>query len=246
MVHGAFCGGWVFDGFRVPFEAAGHAVTAPDLRGHADDAQASAVVGVSMSDYARDLIELVREQPAPPLLVGHSMGGLVAMMAAARTEIAGLSLLAPSPPGGIAGGKLEEAGSAMALYSLGAYWTQAIEPDRHIARLYSLDRMDAEAGRAVARRMRPESGRAMFETLNWWLDPMMTTSIGRIAAPALALAGERDLINPPSTVRQIAAQLRAPVEVFPAMSHWLIGEPGWEKVAKACLDWIAVALNAAA
>jgi ribosomal protein L9 len=26
MVHGAFCGGWTFDAFRAPFEAAGHKV----------------------------------------------------------------------------------------------------------------------------------------------------------------------------------------------------------------------------
>jgi hypothetical protein len=34
MVHGAFCGGWTFDAFRAPFEAAGHAVLTPDLIGH--------------------------------------------------------------------------------------------------------------------------------------------------------------------------------------------------------------------
>ena len=33
MVHGAFCGGWTFDVFRQPFEAAGHTVQAPDLLG---------------------------------------------------------------------------------------------------------------------------------------------------------------------------------------------------------------------
>ena len=27
MVHGAFCGGWTFDVFRAPFEAAGHAAS---------------------------------------------------------------------------------------------------------------------------------------------------------------------------------------------------------------------------
>ena len=55
MVHGAFCGGWVFENFRAPFEAAGHVVLTPDLRGHGVDEPSSAVVGVSMSDYARDI-----------------------------------------------------------------------------------------------------------------------------------------------------------------------------------------------
>jgi hypothetical protein len=26
---------------------------------------------------------------------------------------------------------------------------------------------------------------------------------------------------------------------MPQMSHWLIGEPGWDAVADLCLDWIA-------
>jgi pimeloyl-ACP methyl ester carboxylesterase len=247
MVHGAFCGGWAFDAFRMPFEAAGHRVLTPDLRGHGDGAPSSAVIGVSMADYARDIAELAASQPSPPLLIGHSMGGLVAAMAAARARIAGLILLAPSPPWGVMGGSLEEAGSALALYALGPYWAQAIEPDRYVAKLYSLDRMEAEDGRQVARRMRPESGRAMFETLNWWLDPFMTTNLagGSIAPPVLALAGERDLIHPPSTVRQTAAKFDAEARVFPGMSHWLVGEPGWEAVAQTCLDWMDEALAAA-
>jgi len=240
MVHGAFCGGWVFDRFRAPFEAAGHVVLTPNLRGHGASEPPSAVVGVSMADYARDIAELARRQSTPPVLVGHSMGGLVAAMAATRVKVAGLVMLAPSPPWGIAGGSLEEAGSAVALYALGPYWALAIEPDRFVAKLYSLDKMGAEDGRGVSGRMRSESGRAMFETLNWWLDPFMTTSVaaGSVTAPVFAAVGERDLINPPSTVRQAAAKLGAEARLFPGMSHWLIGEPGWDTVAAACLAWL--------
>jgi pimeloyl-ACP methyl ester carboxylesterase len=240
LVHGAFCGGWAFDAFRAPFEAAGHRVLAPNLPGHGEAEPSAAVIGLSMSDYARAIAELVRAQVEPPILIGHSMGGLVAQMAAARARTAGLALLAPSPPWGIAGGTLEEAGSAMALYALGPFWAQAVEPDRFVAGLYSLDRMSASEAQSVSRRMCAESGRALFETLNWWLDPFMTTSVdaSAIRAPVFAAAGERDLIHPPSTVRQTGAKLAATVEIFPAMSHWLIGEPGWDRVAASCLAWM--------
>jgi hypothetical protein len=40
-------------------------------------------------------------------------------------------------------------------------------------------------------------------------------------------------------VRQTAARLSGTVSVFPEMSHWLPGEPGYLDVAAACLDWIA-------
>src|SRR4051812_19995005 len=112
MVHGAFCGGWAFEHFRKPFETAGFEVIAPDLRGHGEGEPANAVVGVSMTDYAADIAKLCADLPEPPVLLGHSMGGLVAQLAARKAPIRALVLLAPSPPWGVAASSLEEAATA--------------------------------------------------------------------------------------------------------------------------------------
>lgn len=243
MVHGAFCGGWTFDAFRAPFEAAGHRVLTPDLIGH--DGQSSAA-GVSMSDYARQIARMIETCETPPIVIGHSMGGLVAQMAASRAKAAKLILLAPSAPWGVSGASLEEAVSAVSLYTLGPYWLQAIAPDYGVVRRYSVDRLQRPERKAIFARMTAESGRALWETLNWWLDPFMTTSVSAPGCSVLAIAGGRDVIHPPATVRQTAARLGGGVEVFPEMSHWLPGEPGWEKVAERCLAFIADEGRAAA
>jgi pimeloyl-ACP methyl ester carboxylesterase len=239
FAHGAFCGGWAFERFRQPFAARGLACLAPDMRGHG--ARSGATAGLSMADYAADLARLVASQAEPPILIGHSLGGLVAQMAAARAPVQALILLAPSPPWGVAGGSLGEAVSAVSLYALGAFWLQAIEPDYGSARGYSLDRLTSAERHAIFERMVPESGRALWETLNWWLDPMATTSVtpSAITAPVLALSGERDAIHPPSTVSQVIERLGGDFRMLKDMSHWLVAEPGWEAAAQICLDWLA-------
>lgn len=240
MAHGAFCAGWTFDKFREPFEAAGHQVTALDLPGHAPG---TSVSGRSMTDYARYVAEVCASQEAAPVLIGHSLGGLVAQMAAMRTPLAGLVLLAPSPAWGVAGSSLEELAQSLSLYALGPYWTGAVDPDYLAAKLYSLDRLPGAERRTIFARMTAESGLALWQTLSWWHDPFMATSVNpnHIKAPALVIAGGRDAIHPPVTVRQTAERLRARFVTMHDMSHWLPGEPGWEDVAQTCLTWIAEA-----
>lgn len=241
MTHGAFCGGWVFENFRKPFEAAGHTVLTPDLRGHGPGEPADAVVGVSMTDYARDIAAVCAAQSQPPILMGHSLGGLVAALAARKSRVRAVVLLAPSAPWGVTSSSMEEAVTAFGLHMLGPFWAQGVAPDASLMRHYSLDRMSKPDQDAAVARLRSESGRALWEALNWWLDPFMTTSVGvgPLDAPCLVMAGQRDIVHPPSTVRQTATRLGATYRKLPGMSHWLPGEPGWEDVAAATLEWLA-------
>ena len=240
MVHGAFCGGWIFDDLRGAFEAAGYPVLTPDLRGHGRGDPMGAAAGVSMSDYAGDIAKLCAAQGDPPILLGHSMGGLVAQMAARRGPARAVVLLGSSPPWGISGSSVEETVTAFGVQMLGGLWAQTTSADPTLMRTYSLDRLDKAARDEAVARMRPESGRAVWETLSWWLDPYMTTSLGPgpLTQPSLVMVGARDVVHPPATARQIAERLGGDYREWPQMSHWLPSEPGWEAVAEAALDWL--------
>ena len=238
MTHGAFCAGWAFEAFRVPFEAAGWTVLTPNLPGHGEG---GSVAGLSMSDYARSLVRLCADLPERPVLLGHSMGGLVCQMAARQIGPRAVVLLAPSPPWGIAASSIEEAVTAFGVHLVDPFWSSSITPDRHLMRHHSLDRTPKPRRDAILARLRPEIGRAVREVLNWWLDPFMTISVGAgpLSAPSLVFAGDRDVVHPVITVRQTAERLGAELRVMPGMSHWLIGEEGWEDVAGQTLAWLA-------
>lgn len=237
MVHGAFCAGWAFEVFREPFEARGWTVLAPDLPGHEPGGSPA---GLSMSDYARAVVRLCAGLPERPVLVGHSMGGLVCQLAAREVRPQALALLAPSAPWGVPGSSIEEAVTAFGVQMVDPFFLGSVPADRHLMRHHSLDRVARGQRSAILDRLRPESSRAVREVLNWWLDPFMTTSVGPGPLPCrtLALAGDRDVVHPAATVRQTAERIGGRFHALAGMSHWLIGEEGWEGVAQIVLDWL--------
>ena len=240
MIHGAFCGPWSLDGLKQKFEEAGYKVTAPWLRFHDQKPPPAALGTTGLLDYAADLEEELAALTAPPIIVGHSMGGLLAQMLAARREVAALVLLAPSAPWGIPPTTLFEIGAAQALHLHPGYWNQVLEPSRDVALAHSLDKLPRHMRDDVFGRFCPESGRATFEILNWGLDMRRASEVDAdaVRCPVLCLTGSEDRINPPSTVARIAARYSADHEVFDDMGHWLIGEPGWEKLAARAIGWL--------
>jgi pimeloyl-ACP methyl ester carboxylesterase len=244
FIHGAFCGGWAFDSFRTPFENLGFSTHTPDLPAHERGADLERLAQMGVADYADAMVRVVRGLERPPIVVGHSLGGLIAQMTATKTECAGLILLAPSAPWGVMPTTLDEHANSFGVSMLGDYWRRPIAPDYQVARRTTIDRLSREDARRAFARFAPESGRVVFETVQWWLDHTMASSAPahRITCPVLAVAGGKDYVNPATTVKQIVNRFphgHADFHEFRQMSHWLLGEPEWPEVARLCLEWIA-------
>ena len=250
MIHGAFCGGWAFDKFRSAFEGEGYKVLTPTLRHHDCGKNPPGVLGtISILDYAQDLEKEIRALKAPPVIVGHSMGGLLAQILATRLGVRSLVLLAPSAPWGMLPSTMFEYASAGAMFFTGDFWSRPIHPSYDIAASNALDLLPPAERSQVFARFVPESGLATFEIMHWALDARRATAVDarEVKCPVLCLAGSHDKVNPPPTVRRIAQRYRelGVYEERDGHSHWMLGEPGWEKIAERAMEWMGEVSQAA-
>jgi pimeloyl-ACP methyl ester carboxylesterase len=89
LIHGAWHGGWAWEGVVRELERAGHRAVAPDLP--SEDLEADA------PDYARVVLEALGDAE-DVVVVGHSLGGLTAPLVAAARPVRQLVLLAALLP----------------------------------------------------------------------------------------------------------------------------------------------------
>ena len=140
MIHGAFCGAWVFDEWRSLFAHKGFDAHAPNLRHHNGSRDPDPALGTtSVLDYAEDLAAYLDTLDTEPVLIGHSMGGLLAQLLAVRRPVRALVLLAPSAPWGVLPATMFEYISAHTLYLAGDFWNRCLRPTHWIAAANALD-----------------------------------------------------------------------------------------------------------
>jgi pimeloyl-ACP methyl ester carboxylesterase len=164
MVHGANCGGWCFDEFRKVFEARGFTCHAPDLIGHGGEKETGrgALASVGMVDYRAQMTAFVKALPEKPILLGHSMGAVIAQQLASDGLAEKLVLASPAPRAGIVPPTGPEKQLCQDLMSIGPFWTRSLDPNFDLACHYTLNLLPKDEQRIVFDRFGPESGRALF------------------------------------------------------------------------------------
>jgi len=245
MIHGMWCGPWVWDRFAAVLERRGWRCHRPALRHHDVDPSAPPdprLGRVSLLDYAADLEAVVRGFDEPPVLLGHSMGSLLALMLAARGLGRAAALLTPGSPAGVNALTGSVIRSFLGVLLRPAFWKTPMRLSEAAAAYAMLGTLPPEERRATYARLVYESGRAASETGFWQLDPRHASRIDPegIRCPVLIVSAADDRLTPASVVRRTAASLgsKAVLREFPNHGHWVVGEPGWEEISVGVADWL--------
>ncbi|MEK7638608.1 MAG: alpha/beta hydrolase [Patescibacteria group bacterium] len=96
FIHMSWGSSWALNNYLTFFSKHGYRCHALDLRGHGQSG--GTVEGASMRDYVEDVATVVTALGLQsPIVIGHSMGGLVAMMYGAAYPVAAVVSLDGSP-----------------------------------------------------------------------------------------------------------------------------------------------------
>lgn len=238
FVHGAFAGAWVWEKHFLPYFARhGYASHALSLRGHGGSDGRADLMLTRLADYVEDVERVAAGLPAPPVLIGHSMGGLVVQHLLHRSAAPAAVLLASAPPHGLFGCWLNMLLNHPRLL-LQLSWMQiggpaAVDLDPIRRALFSDDTAD-EVFLHTLPRMEAESPWVVLDL--WGLD--LPPSRRLLDLPVLVLGGENDALIARGAVEATASTYGTRAEILPHVAHAMMLDHHWEAIAGRILGWL--------
>ncbi|MXP64819.1 alpha/beta hydrolase [Roseomonas sp. M0104] len=229
FLHGAGCGGWVWEeGFAAHCTAAGLPALVLDF------ARATKSAAAGLDDYLAQARAVLARQEGPVVLVGHSLGALVAQRLLLEPVVCGAALLAPVPPEGLWFSSARLALTDPALWGEAARMDQPVgtAPADLARNLFSAAMPPARA-QYFLRRMGGESRRALLDAQ--MPQPVPHGWLHRRRVLVLGATGDR--LIAPDAVHRCALWHDTRAEFLPG-GHLLMLEPGWEGVAGRLLRWV--------
>lgn len=252
MIHGLCCAGEMWSAPAERFRTRGWRVETPTI--HAQlrqrDTPPSELGRLTLADYVSEMEVTARRIRAEsgqwPVIFGHSLGGLIAQKLAERGTARAVVLMAPLGPDGTAGRPSmstvltfanilvtrKVAARGFKIWKTGFQWGMwhRLPRSRHAA-LHASTRYCS--GRVLRDAAKPE------------LDPLRIARVDetRVSVPLLTIGAARDRTIPVATHRAVAEKYRrvgADYREYPEHAHWILDEPGSERVVDDIARWLDV------
>ena len=243
FIHGMWCTGANFARLVEGLKPRGHACLAPDLPAHEIGQSHPEVGAKSLTEYLAFLEDFVRRQnfAEPPILVGHSMGGLLAQQLAARIQPFALVLLTPAVPAGIFGIRWANLWSFLPVFLRWGWWKrpQKFSFARYVTRAFN--GVPPERHKAIYEGLVEESGRAVFEIGTWLMDVKRAAAVDAslVRCPVYIVSSGEDRLTPAPVVRKLHKLYpQASLRHYPDRGHWVLDDLETDEMTAEIANWL--------
>jgi pimeloyl-ACP methyl ester carboxylesterase len=226
LIHGELGGSWLWERYLRYFAQRGWEAHALNLRAHFWS-ETDNLEEIDLNTYLDDAEAGVAALGRPPVVIGHGMGGLLALKLAERRPLEGLVLLSPALPSPIR----PEAPAHVVRLVPPRFRRELLgwdgPPDQIQQQHPDLTLDDIIRVRHL---MGAESGAARRQMLEGvYFDPDSASAL-----PKLVIGAGCDRMFPEPDSERLAAWLGAEYQPFGAHSHYglVIGEESFEQVAE--------------
>jgi pimeloyl-ACP methyl ester carboxylesterase len=248
LIHGMWSTPTTFDRLRDALEADGHITAAPVLPFHdrpADLPPPPELGRLSITAYVDHLVaeagKLAAAAGQPPVILGHSMGGLLAQLVACRVPHAGLVLLSPAAAANSQSPSADPFRTLKNVVLKWGWWERPTLCDEAGARWGIFNGVPEDVTSAEIAGLVWDSGRVLAEiALPPLFGSVTRVDYARLTRPALVVVGATDRITPPGIARATARQLAGTVDYheLPGTPHWLFWGETQARVAGLVREWL--------
>lgn len=244
LIHGNFVNNACWEDWKRHYEQKGYKVYTPANPGHEGNppelrAQVHpALVKTGFIDVVNNIVQLIDSLPEKPLIIGHSMAGMAVLkLMEMGKAVAGVSIDGAPPKNVFPPFQtLKSVLPAFGFFSFSKYFMGS---HNWYNNAFFNTLPDTEKEKAFEKFAVPESFKVSRELV---LNSFSNIDFKKPHAPILFVGGGSDHIFPPNLTQTIAdrykdANSTVDVKIFEGKSHFICGEPGWEKVADYILDW---------
>ncbi len=234
------------------FERAGYTAMAPSWPGIAATVKEarvdpSAVAGVGIDEVTDHYAGLIAELDRPPVLVGHSFGGMISEKLLGMGVASGAVAIDAAQIKGVLPLPLSSLRSTLPVFKSPANRDKAVSLTAEQFR-YSFGNAlsEAESDALYERWTIPAPGRPLFEAAAANFShhsPAKVATDNESRGPLLLVMGGQDHTVPEAITKSTLKQYRHSSAVtdlveFPDRGHSLTIDGGWLEVADACLGWL--------
>lgn len=235
FIHGAWHGPWIWDAWLPLFRRRGYLPEAVLLRGHGSGERGYRKAG--LSEFRTDVEQAIARLDRAPVLIGHSLGGLIIQYILGERRLPAAVLLAPIPgryPPRVIGRNALRHPLVMAAASLGNDLKPLVGTTKRVREMLFTDDTSEEVVARCHARLTGASPRLFREMVAG--EPPAPVA----RTPTLLLAPEKDASFSVEMQRRLADKLGADLRVIPGSGHDLPLDAPWQLAAALTLDWLAV------